>query len=129
MSAARFRSRDEKAMWPIASTTGTMPGFLVMSMCSIVLPRYLDLSADSVALRGLVFSSAMGEAPSRVRGKGDGPGKNKKPPRSTTVCHRVGQPPLRTGVAFTVDDFLRMIRRGQEIVSRVTRNFYSYALA
>src|SRR5215212_9637029 len=77
MSAARFRSRDEKAMWPIASTMGTMPGFFVMSMCSIVLPRYLDLSADSVALRGLVFSSAMGEAPSHGRGKGTGSGKTK----------------------------------------------------
>src|SRR5258706_9290315 len=66
MSAARFKSRELKAMWAIASTIGTIPGFSMMSMCSMVLPRYLPLSASSLALRGLVFNvlSAMIAAPS-----------------------------------------------------------------
>src|SRR5262249_61389429 len=55
MSAARFRSRAEKAIVPIASTVGTMPGILVMSMCSIVRSRNLALLADCVAFSGVVF--------------------------------------------------------------------------
>src|SRR5690348_14580646 len=43
-------------MWAIAWTTGTTPGLLVTSMCSIVMAKYLPLSsAASVAFRGLVF--------------------------------------------------------------------------
>src|SRR5688572_20123526 len=41
----------------IDSTSGTMPGCLVTSMCWIVLPRNLRFSSDEwVALRGLVFN-------------------------------------------------------------------------
>src|SRR3954447_6059840 len=49
----------------IASTTGTIPGFFVTSMCSMVFWKYLPLSAaPAVALRGLtlrVLSWAMVE--------------------------------------------------------------------
>src|SRR6478752_4466731 len=99
MSAARFKSRELKAMCAIASTTGTMPGFFRMSMCSIVLPRYLLLSASSLALSGLVLSvlSAMMrllllERPCRKRESHLGQ------LRCVADCAR--QPPLRAGVAF-----------------------------
>src|SRR5882757_3964134 len=44
-------------MCSIASTTGTIPGILVTSMCSMVLVKYALLSAAaSVAFIGLVLS-------------------------------------------------------------------------
>src|SRR5260221_8916202 len=106
MSAARCRSRELKAMWAIASTTGTIPGFLTMSMCSIVRPRYLPLSASSLALSGLVLSvlSAMmrlllievEEAYWKIK---------KATTASYDVSLTVRQPPLRAGVAFKQNVF------------------------
>src|SRR6476661_6038482 len=99
MSAARFKSRELKAMCAIASTTGTMPGFFRMSMCSIVLPRYLPLSASSLALSGLVLSvlSVM----MRLLLCREACRENEKATSASyDVSLTVRQPPLRAGVAF-----------------------------
>src|SRR5688500_9560049 len=71
-----------------------MPGFFVTSMCSIVLPRYLPLSAFWFALRGVVLrvlscaivGLLLVGPPAKGQACKNQPTKRKQPPRAATVC-------------------------------------------
>src|SRR3954463_1866979 len=98
----------------MASTRGTMPGFFVTSMCSIVLLKYFDLSAFWFALSGVVLSSAMGATPFSGEARSI---KAKKPPRPTTVC-RFGDDTRHCGPGWlsTLRYLRQVVRGGQENV-------------
>src|SRR4051812_43321969 len=115
MSAARPRSRAEKAIVFIASTTGTMPAFLVTSMWLIV-PSWRNFFFCSVcvAFIGVVLTvvsfwlmcgdlltgacvtdRAIAEKEKATTGRYGVSGGGKSP-------HPRWPPPLRAGVAFCV---------------------------
>ena len=91
MSAARARSRAVNAIDLIPSTTATMPGFFVTSMCftcpwarkSCLVDAPADFAFMGVLFTDSKFSWAIAAPPAGVW---DRSWKRNKPPRPATVC-------------------------------------------